>query len=143
MPKSPTITITLDKPYTIEFDLGCIQRIEDKTDRGCFDLAQRIFEVFAEFPKPTTENPNPKPSPEQAMNAMRKVRAGEALKFIAACIGCDVDAAAKIVPKSALLSTYFDLGAAFASSVQELGGSDVEEGGAEGKAPAQASGVGN
>ena len=142
MSKSPTVTITLDKPYTIEFDLACIQRIEDVTQRGCFDLAQNIFEVFAEFPKPTPQDPNPKPSAKQALAAMRHVRAGEALKFIAACIDRKVEEASKIVPKKALLETYFQLGASFAESIQELGGGD-EEGGAEGKEKPQVSGSDN
>jgi len=134
MPKSPTVNITLDKPYTIEFDLACIQRIEESTGLGCFELQEKLSDLFAGMPVPTKENPAPELSDDQAKTLAKKVRIGFGISIIAGAIDKPVSDAKKLVELDRFIPTLFSVVAGFTIAMILLGSkeSDEAEGGAEG-----------
>ena len=156
----PTVSVQIDKPYTVRFDLRRLMKIEEASGMTCFDLLQRLMEMA---PRPDTldgkrltaqalsqmtaeqmrelatgEKPRLTASQDAVRRAGRSVSVPLLVKFVAGCIDLNPDDASEVIPPKKLVMIGLELLVGLGHACAQLGGGDDE-----GKEAAQASGVGS
>lgn len=152
MSKTPTAKITIDREYSVSFDLDTIMAIEDATGLTCFDVAKRLALVMpesdtfdgvrvtpAEIAALTAEQRERLVASDEAIEAAsRSINIGLVVRFIAGCVRMDAKMATRVIQLGRLLEFMMALLPAFITACTMLSGQAEER---EGKAEARDSGT--
>lgn len=128
---SPTVVLPLDPPITVEFSFVLLERIEETTGKTLNDLALTDLAALAiDIPD------GQKPTREQAIEAMKRVRLTTITTFVAACLQVPRAQLGDLVPQAKLAEVFSLLAGEFVKALSAINGVAEAETPADPPAPA-------
>lgn len=136
-PSAPVVEFVnvASEKVTVEFGLDVIADVEDAVGVGAFAIFEDVARMY---PRATVldgktlddaaikalsdaDRERLETSPEELERARREIRLGFMAKFVAGCLGCEVDEVAATVPKGELFGVFLQLFSGFAEAMGQFG----------------------
>lgn len=121
-PSVPTVAVAIAGGRTVRFDFETIDRIEESTGLGFQQIADRFWAMM-----PRDVPDGGRPTPEQVSAAARRFRLGFAARFVAGCLGMNLEQLAAAAKSSEVLDAFNALAPGFIDCFNAMVGEASEK----------------